>query len=242
MVADRLTHPPARTVAGVDGCRAGWVAVLWRPGAAAPESLIRPDWPAMAAALAAAAAICVDIPIGLADAGRRDCDGAARALLGRARKGASVFPPPRRYMLGLGWPAASEAGQARGDGGLSIQAYNIMPKIAELDRALAPEDQARVYETHPELAFHRRNAWAALPPKARSAGRAPRLELLRAAGLPAPDALLDRHPRKDAKADDLLDAAVCAVVARDLLAGRAQRVPAGEPPTDARGLRMEIWF
>jgi predicted RNase H-like nuclease len=196
----------------------------------------------MAAALAAAAVVCVDIPIGLADAGPRACDGAARALLGRARKGSSVFPPPRRYMLGRGWPAASEAGKARGDGGLSVQAYNIMPKIAELDRALDPEDQARVFETHPELAFHRRSGWIALPPKGRVAGRAPRLELLRQAGLPAPEVLLDRHPRKDAKADDLLDAAVCAVVARDLLAGRARRVPDGDPPTDARGLRMEIWF
>ena len=235
------TGPHAAPVAGVDGCRAGWLAVRLEPGNGAPTSAIYPDWPALTRGLADAARICVDMPIGLVDRGARPCDRAARALLPRARK-SSVFAPPRRYMLGLTYHAVRAAAQARGDAGLSIQAYNIMPKIAELDAALRPTDQNRVLETHPELAFYRLNAGAALPRKADPAGQTARRDLVTAAGLADIDRLLAAHPRAQAKADDVLDAAVCALVARDSLLGRAQRVPADPPERDARGLRMEIWY
>jgi predicted RNase H-like nuclease len=229
------------TVAGVDGCRGGWLAVRLDIRAGRADSAVYPDWPALARALGEVARIGVDMPIGLADGGRRACDRAARALLPRGRK-ASVFAPPRRYMLGLSYAEIRAAAAARGDAGLSIQAFNIMPRIAELDGALSPADQARVLETHPELAFHRLNAGRPLPRKADPAGREARRELLLAAGLGEVDALLAAHPRAEAKADDVLDACACALVARDQLAGRAQRVPAGAPERDARGLAMEIWY
>jgi predicted RNase H-like nuclease len=231
----------APEVAGVDGCRAGWLAVRLDPASGRAASAIYPDWPALARACGDVARICVDMPIGLADSGARPCDRAARAMLPRARK-SSVFPAPRRYMLGLSYHALGAAAQARGDAGLSIQAFNIMPKIAELDAALRPADQDRVLETHPELAYHRLNAGAALPRKAERAGRDARQRLLIAAGLTDLDALLAAHRRQDAKPDDVLDAAVCALVARDQLAARARRVPDGAPARDARGLRMEIWY
>ena len=236
-VSGRMAGP----VAGVDGCPAGWLAVRLDPDSGAARSAIYPDWPALARALADAARICVDMPIGLVDRGARPCDRAARARLPRARK-SSVFPAPRRYMLGLTYHAVGAAARARGDAGLSIQAYNIMPKIAELDTALRPDDQDWVLETHPELAFHRLNAGVELPRKADPAGRAARRALLEAAGLGDVDALLAAHPRAQAKPDDVLDAAVCALVARDSLRDRAHRVPEGAPERDSRGLRMEIWY
>lgn len=237
-----LTNPDAGApVAGVDGCRAGWLAIRLDPESGAGRSAIYPDWPALARALADAARICVDMPIGLIDRGARPCDRAARAQLPRARK-SSVFAAPRRYMLGLTYQDVRDGARARGDAGLSIQAFNIMPKIAELDSALSPGDQDWVLETHPELAFHRLNAGAELPRKADPAGAAARRALLEAAGLADLDALLAAHPRAQAKPDDVLDAAVCALVARDSLCGRARRVPEGTPERDARGLRMEIWY
>ena len=227
-------------MAGIDGCRAGWVAVRLDPEGGPAASAVYPDWPALMRGLAAVQRLCVDMPIGLADHGARPCDTAARAQLPKARK-SSVFAPPRRYMLGLSYDAVRRQARARGDAGLSIQAFNIMPRIAELDAALTPAEQDRILETHPELAFQRLNAGAALPRKADRTGRTARRDLLAAAGLPEIDRLLAAHPRDQAKADDLLDAGVCALVARDSLAGRARRVP--EAPTrDARGLRMEIWF
>ena len=38
-----------------------------------------------------------------------------------------------------------------------------------------------------------------------------------------------------------LACAACALAARDMLRGRATRLPP-EPPLDARGLKMEIWY
>ncbi|MCH7795141.1 MAG: DUF429 domain-containing protein, partial [Proteobacteria bacterium] len=55
------------------------------------------------------------------------------------------------------------------------------------------------------------------------------------------EALMNRFPRRDAGPDDVLDAAACALAARDMLTGRATRLPP-EPPLDARSLRMEIWY
>jgi predicted RNase H-like nuclease len=228
-------------VAGVDGCRAGWIAVRFDPVSGAVASAVYPHWTAVLRALAGVARICVDMPVGLTDHGARTCDRAARAILPTARK-SSVFAPPRRYMLGLSYACVRQAAQARDDAGLSIQAFNIMPKIAELDAALTPSDQERVLETHPELAFHRLNAGAALPRKATRDGQVARRALLAAGGLPGVDTLLDAHPRSVAKADDVLDAGVCALVARDTLQGGACRVPEHPPTCDARGLRMEIWY
>ncbi|WP_027287467.1 DUF429 domain-containing protein [Rhodovibrio salinarum] len=228
-------------VAGVDGCRGGWLAVRLDLADARVTSALYPDWPALAQALSGMARICVDMPIGLAEIGARPCDQAARALLPRWRK-PSVFAPPRRYMLRLDFEAVRAAARTRGDAGLSIQAFNIMPKIADLDAALSPSDQEQVLEAHPELAFQRLNGGAALPRKADRAGRTVRRDLLVSAGLSEIDGLLSAHPRSQAKMDDVLDAGVCALVARDQLAGRARRVPETTPDRDARGLRMEIWY
>ena len=67
------------------------------------------------------------------------------------------------------------------------------------------------------------------------------LQLTRA-GIPGLPALSGALPRSRAQPDDLLDAAACALAARDIQAGRATRLPGPTPPRDARGLRMEIWF
>jgi len=42
--------------------------------------------------------------------------------------------------------------------------------------------------------------------------------------------------------DDVIDAAACALAAKRILAGEGEQLPASEPPRDARGLRMEIWY
>ena len=227
-------------VVGVDGCPAGWVAVVWDLAAAHPAVEVAARWSELP--LAAAAMVAVDMPIGLAEAGPRGCDGEARKLLPRGRT-SSVFPAPRRYMLRCAdWAEANALGKARDGKGLSHQAWNIIAKIRELDAALTPADQDRVRETHPELVFHRLNDWRPVPPKKTAAGREMRMRLLEGAGLDDLNRMLNAIPRSAAKPDDILDAAVCAVAGRHMLEGRGTRVPAEDPPRDARGLRMEIWF
>jgi len=225
-------------VAGADGARGGWVAVIWT--STGLDAVLLDD--ARAVTDLAADQIAVDMPIGIADSGPRACDVAARRLLPRARK-ASVFAPPRRGMLGLPHAEANALGKARDGVGLSKQAWHIGARIADLDACLTPSDQARVAESHPELAFHRLNGWAPLPRKTTDAGRAARRARLVDAGLPDPAPLFSRFLRRQVKPEDVLDAAACALTARRRLRGDAARVPATDPvPRDGRGLRMAIWY
>jgi len=126
---------------------------------------------------------------------------------------------------------------------LTRQAFNIAPKIREVDEEMSPGLQTRVYEVHPELCFWALNRGVRLDnKKKRKSGRAERWALLHAAlphlpgAPPAPRAMPD-----GCAPDDYLDALAAAWTALCVFEGRAQRVPLS-PLKDARGLRMEIWY
>jgi predicted RNase H-like nuclease len=187
--------------------------------------------------------IAIDIPIGLLEApqpGGRLCDRQARRLLGR--RASSVFTPPCRPDV-----TATTYDQVRSHG-LSRQAFGILPKIRAVDACMTPALQHQVYEAHPELAFRAVAGQSMRHNKKTPAGRAERVQAL--CGLAEPylhelaqtlPAMLAAYARTQVAADDLLDAAILAWVARCLAYGQAQRVPAC-PPLDTRGLRMEICF
>ncbi|MCC7272800.1 MAG: DUF429 domain-containing protein [Alphaproteobacteria bacterium] len=222
-------------VAGVDGCRGGWIMVAHHlaDGRRTVHGAVR--W----GELPPADIVAVDMPIGLPDRGRRGADFEARRLLGVRRS--SVFIGLRRTLLGFAdYPAANAWGKADGCG-LTKQAWFLLPKIAEIDRAMTPAGQDRVRESHPELAFMRL-AGAPVPESKRTpAGEARRRAALERAGI-AVAPLLAALDRRHAAVDDLLDAAALSHTATLMAAGAATRLPAGDPPRDARGLRMEIWF
>ena len=109
--------------------------------------------------------VLIDIPIGLPD-GPRDCDVEARALLGPRRS--SVFPAPSRELLG----ARRYAGQC------SVQLWNILYKIREVDAAMTPRLQRRVREAHPECSFALLNGGPLRFSKKTAAGEAERRALL----------------------------------------------------------------
>jgi predicted RNase H-like nuclease len=79
------------SLAGVDGCRGGWIAVI--DEGERLNSRVFPDWSQPMTELERATLIGVDIPIGLPGKGSRACDLEARRRLGRPR-GSSVFPAP----------------------------------------------------------------------------------------------------------------------------------------------------
>ena len=149
-------------LAGVDGCRAGWVVVLAHPlarNAHEHQVTICARFDEILALLPTSTVCAVDIPIGLLEErqpGGRDCDRCASTLAG----GAGPAVCSRRPRDGL--LEATHYDQVRGHG-LSIQAFNILPKIREVDRVMTPALQHRVYEAHPELAFQ---ALAGQPPGA----------------------------------------------------------------------------
>lgn len=241
--------PPGSAV-GIDGCRGGWVwcehrAGLWHGGLC--ETL-----EALTARLAAAELALIDMPIGLPDggAGERACDREARALLGRPRA-SSVFRAPCRQALAAapsGYACACDINRQRTGVALSLQTFNLLPKVDELDRLLQrwPPLRGRLRESHPELCLYGLNGRRPMRHNKRTApGRRERLALLQRhdPGLePAMHTLLARQPRRHLAADDVIDAAALALTARRLCAGEPlQRLPA-QAPTDVQGLAMEMLF
>jgi predicted RNase H-like nuclease len=218
-------------VLGVDGCPGGWVAarvedgaVQWHVGDFA--ALLRLD----------AAAVGVDIPVGLPpDARRRAADVEAREALG-AQRSSVFFAPPRVVLEAVDQPDATRLSRAAGSTGVSIQMFHILGKVAEVDALVRadPSIAARVVEVHPEVSFRALGAVDVLPPKRSAAGRAARLEVLRRwlPGLALPARLPGR-----AAVDDCLDAVVAAWSASRWLTGQAQIL--GDE-LDALGVPMRI--
>jgi predicted RNase H-like nuclease len=212
-------------MAGIDGCRAGWVVVH---GGHATASA---DFASVLGALPDDAAIAIDIPIGLLDEhqrGGRPVDRAARALLGAKRS--SVFSSPPRCVLG-----ARTLPDARRRGGrLTLQALHLLPRIEDVDRLMTPELQSRVFEAHPELSFAAMNGGLpVLAPKRSRSGSSQRRRLLERARVRVPERPAGTAP------DDVLDACALAWSAQRIVRGTAFRIP-DVPTYDTRGLRMEL--
>jgi len=231
-------------IAGIDGCRAGWV-VVHEDQAGKRRCSVAGDIRSAVAGLGGCSIIGIDIPIGLPEAGPRACDVEARALLAPHR-GASVFPAPIRPILDAASHAEACERRAQIDGRrISIQSFNILMKIREVESFLQAEPVAvaRFHEVHPELAFAVLNGNTALArPKRKPAGLAARYALLSSCVDPAEiDAQLERWPRGDVGADDILDAYAVLLAARRIRDGSGRRVP-GIPVADACGIDMAIWF
>lgn len=237
-------------IAGVDGCKAGWIAAI--------ADSVSPELPRLRVVSRftelledddAPALIAVDMPIGLPDqvAGPgRGPEMLVRPLLGQRQS--SVFSIPARAAVEtLDYREACRLAlvTSRPPRKVSKQGFHLFPRIREIDGLLRTEPalRERIFETHPELAFRTmRGLPLAHPKKIRGAinpaGMAERQALLVAAGI-APDAVGARPPR-GAGADDLLDAFAALVVARHIAAGRGRPFP--DPPgRDSHGLPIAIW-
>jgi predicted RNase H-like nuclease len=188
--------------------------------------------------------LAVDMPIGLLDRplpGGRSCDREARKLLGRPRA-SSVFTPPTRP--GLAALAYRDITALNGTG-MSKEAFNILPKIREVDETVAASDQKRVFEAHPELAFSTLAGAPMRHNKKTPEGRRERVRLLRrifGRAFHDPVRLRLEHGRANVAFDDVVDAYVLAHAAERIRRGSAVRLPATRPLRDKRGLRMEIWY
>ena len=212
-------------VAGVDGCRAGWIVVH------AGHASVDRDFAAVLDRLPDDTVVAVDIPIGLADEhlpGGREVDRAARVALGG--KHSSVFSAPPRCALGARTLSDARRCGAR----LTLQTLNLLPRIEDVDGVMTPELQSRVFEVHPELSFAAMAGGPpVLTPKRSAAGSEERRALLRRVGVCVPE-----RPA-GAALDDLLDACALTWSACRVADGTASHVP--DPPArDARGLSMEL--
>jgi predicted RNase H-like nuclease len=214
-------------ILGVDGARGGWMAVLTNTDDEAGEGVQWLRFPSIAEALELDAdVVAVDMPIGLPVAGRRECDLLAKRALGRAHS--RVFlAPPRDVLAATSYDDAGARHRAHVDGhGLSVQTWNIVDKIREVDAAA---DDPRLVEVHPELSFARL-AGAVLASKHGPEGRPVRLRAL-ARRWPG---LRDVPPGLDG-----VDALAAAWSGERWLRGETESLP-GEPPRDDLGRPMRI--
>jgi predicted RNase H-like nuclease len=241
---------PEIIAAGIDGCRAGWVAAIAR-GDTMTELRLFADLEAVVRwrdREAGAAMVGADVPMGLPlRAGPRPCDRDARRELGP--RWMCVFAPPDRELLGLDFAQAKEIVDRRrradpaGDHPvMTHQTINIAPKIAEADRVLraAPWRQEWLLEVHPELSF-RTLAGAPLEPKRTSAGAAARLAVVARQFPDAPRRLGARTwSRAEVARDDLLDAYAVLWTALRFARGPGHYRELGDSERDAYGLRQRI--
>ena len=231
-------------VLGVDGCRNGWIcASLSINGGELAVSHFERISQVLNHFGDAAKLIAIDMPIGLAAMGTRKCEIDARKFIGPRRM--SVFASPRRPMITM---ATYEEANAWGktqtpSAGLSKQAWNIIPKIREVDDFITPALQTRIFEAHPEVAFTRLAGAPCAFSKRTPDGKKEREEILAQTGLrPTAGALfhaLKRVSNAKAGIDDILDACVLSLTARDRLFDKAIRF--GGDARDEQGLVMEIW-
>jgi predicted RNase H-like nuclease len=235
---------------GVDGARGGWLAALgYGQGADLQHVEFRliPTFASVAGRRADDAVMAVDIPMGLLDSvALRQCDAAARALLGR--RASTVFAPPSRALLAAAtYTDARElveqerqtSPQAKG---LSAQAFGIAPKMREADEYLLahPGAQAWLWECHPELSFRALAEGRVLADKKSVSGQAARLVLLSDRFPDVLEALAAlQTDRREAELTDALDALVSLDTALRIRAGDFEQL-GGE--TDARGLVMRMVF
>lgn len=233
------------TIAGVDGCKTGWFAILEEIPARQLGSKIFPTISDLTKHLAQFAVVAIDIPIGLTDAGPRACDVAARKLL-RGARASSVFPAPIRPAIAAGtYEEACERSFAAQGKKLPKQSWAIYPKIRELDSALRahPEWCNTIFEVHPEVSFCAWNSMAAFAEPKRSAeGAAGRRALVDAHfGPTAYDRIRSRYKRSEVADDDILDAFAALWTAERIQEGRAAQLPA-EKITDNAGLPMRMVY
>ena len=195
---------------GVDGCRAGWFAF----SSTGEHKLVR-SFEELLDAIPTGR-LYIDMPMGLTDDKPRRLESLARALL--KGKASSVFSVPSRSAVYTdGYTQACKINEKRFGLKFSIQAWNICPKIKQVDAALrghAPLCR-RLFESHPELVFQGLAGGPLAAGKKTSEGIEARLQILERyqprARLRYAE-VLDRYPRKLVARDDILDAMVLAVL------------------------------
>lgn len=197
-----------------------------------------------------ASLILIDIPIGLpaVTGHRRRCDERAKQLLGTRHQ--SVFYTPVRDAVYETNLAAAKAVNEQAGFSIQNQAWSIVPRIREVDEFLDanPGARDRCRETHPEVCYRALNGAPLETLPTEDAGRADREALLLEVqpSLEAPLAGAVEtftEPRFAPLVGDRGHIFAAFVAALTAGRERSDRSTLPEsPPTDARGLPMEIVY
>ncbi|MFT0860658.1 DUF429 domain-containing protein [Ancylobacter sp. G4_0304] len=246
-------------VAGVDGCKGGWVAVIIEPDGSGHAARIarlaelfeRPLAPDL---------VAVDMPIGLPE--RIEAKGRAPERLVRPKLGrrqSSVFSMPSRAAVEASEDASvpederyrHACARARATSepprAVAKQGFALFPRILDIDRWLRanPALQPRVFECHPEVSFWAMNGETEVTTakkvqnRPNPEGLAQRRGLLDAAGFSQELFSASKARALGVGQDDLIDACAAAWTAGRIARGEAISFPP-IPECDAHGLRIAI--
>jgi predicted RNase H-like nuclease len=222
-------------VLGADGCRRGWLGVVWSGDRC--DALFAPTIAGLAEAAGPVAGVGVDIPIGLVERGQRTADTAARAWLGPF--GRSVFLiPPAPALRAEPFRAALAESARLGGAGFSQQAYALRGKIFEVE-AWLPVSPAPVWEVHPEVSFSVASGSRLRFSKRTWAGVEERRAILARQGMALGGPMLPGGAK--AGPDDVLDAAIAAWSARRLVSGAGESFPRPPGQFSGGGRPIAIW-
>jgi predicted RNase H-like nuclease len=227
-------------IAGADGCKAGWFVLLEQGNSII--STVLPTAEDILDRYPELEVLAIDIPIGIPDAGSRQCDIEVRRLLKQRRN--SVFPAPIRPTFNAtSYESACDLHHQADGRRLSKQAHAILPKIIEVDETVRSHSLgAVVYEVHPEVSFAAMKGMQPLAHYKRTLlGLNQRLALVGAEfGERAFELVREAHPRQVGD-DDILDAFAALWSARRIRKGSGERLPR-ESSVDNLGVRMHIHY
>ncbi len=233
-------------VIGADGCGGGWFVVSLFDDEGWGTSAF-PDIVALWESAKDASLILLDIPIGLREKGKKErlCDLEARKFLGRKRA-MSVFPAPcRKALFAQNYHEACKINERMTGRKLTLQTWNIIPKIREVDLLISKDESARshIREIHPEICFWALNNGPLTHSKKTEEGFNERRKLLEAR-YPYTDAIikhaLSLYRRNEVQRDDILDALVAGVTA---IGGSKSLATIPESPElDSKGIAMEMIY
>ncbi len=225
-----------KSVIGVDGCPAGWIAVTWGPTVS--HKLFHTFNEVLEIK---AEVIAVDMPIGLPAGYGREAEKSARKVLGKRKS--SIFPIAcRSAVICNTYDEACIISRAHSNPPKcpSRQSFAIFPKIREIDALVSPALQSRIHEVHPEVIFWAMNGNVEMRhSKKKPEGQNERKLALLTGNFPLSELLAATYRKSDVADDDLIDACACAWAARRIFEGMAVCFPEN-PPRDERGLEMCI--
>lgn len=231
--------------AGIDGCKAGWMLISFTEDDA-HYKVLRTDED-LKSAFEEYDRLFIDMPIGLEEEEyTRACDEQLRKKLG-GDYASSVFSPPIRSALHS--PSYAEANMQSyeyTEKKLTVQAWNITPKIKTVDALLRnhAEFQEKVFESHPELLFMNLNGGTIFQKKNTKKGLRHRLDLVSQHEEVAADFFRDikeEFRRNEVQEDDIVDAMALGYAAKRTEEKEMKTIPEN-PPLDAEGLRMAIHY
>ena len=235
-------------VLGIDGCPGGWLIVGRDASGYSLEVLNAEEQ--LKQRVSNAVLSLIDIPIGLPAAhGPRRCDAILRQRLGSQYANSVFSVPVRKAVYAQSYEQACRINQELTGKRISLQLWNIAPRIRQVDSILlqAPFLRESVKECHPEWLMRLLHQNKPIPAKKSSRGGLElRKELLRSQGIPVErlqGRLYENYYKKQAKPDDLLDALVLNHAAwRIAFEGKKLHSLPAEPDTDEQGLPMAIFY